>query len=184
MLAFRMKGDDLPTCVDPGVCASGWRERWLPACKPDDRSLQLTSNRTLVRLWRKPMKARTVVLDIQADHSVHSCPLPAPMRLPHAFSLEHQLHLGHHGAIATPRSEMKETDVTALPSLETRRQLLYELVGNAHIIELRDDLSPRVQIAPLSQGDELLGHRAQRLRFGLGGLDLLVSEQVRCLVAQ
>eukprot|EP01022_Parablepharisma_sp_SALTPOND_P013736 TRINITY_DN18452_c0_g1_i1.p1 TRINITY_DN18452_c0_g1~~TRINITY_DN18452_c0_g1_i1.p1 ORF type:complete len:655 (-),score=144.50 TRINITY_DN18452_c0_g1_i1:937-2901(-) len=38
-------------------------------------------------------------------------------------------------------------------------------------------LAPGVQIAPLGQGDHLLGHPLQLLGLGVGGLDLLVLEQ-------
>jgi len=81
MWSLRVNGNDLPTRVDARIGATGRSERWFDAGELTDCSVELTTHCPLASLGRKSVKVCTVILEVQANHAVHSCPLPASMRV-------------------------------------------------------------------------------------------------------
>src|SRR5262249_16592772 len=62
-------------------------------------------------------------------------------------------------------------------SLIPRAVLHQVLLDNRHVVDPGDRLAPRMQVAALAEGDQLLDNRTQVLRLGQRGGDLLVLDQ-------
>src|SRR5260221_1292374 len=88
-----------------------------------------------------------------------------------------ELEIDHVGGIAEPRTELDDPRVPTWPVCEPWRHLREEGMHDVVRPQRRERLSPRVQVAPLAERDQLLGIRLDRLRLRLGRPDPLVREQ-------
>src|SRR5438876_900489 len=61
-------------------------------------------------------------------------------------------------------------------SINRTAQLIDQLVRDMDVVQLGNDLPAGMQIASLSQRNEVLGQTTQLLRLGLGGSDFLVTK--------
>ena len=85
----------------------------------------------------------------------------------------------HGGVVALAVAELQDARVAAVAVGVARPDLGEELVGHLLVAQVRDDLAVVVEPALLGLGDDLLGHRAQRLGLGLGGDDALGGHEGR-----
>src|SRR5205807_2729320 len=79
-----------------------------------------------------------------------------------------ELDAGHRRVVAVAGAELEDPGVAAGPIVVARRDLVEQLVGHVLVADEGHDLPVLVDAALLGFGDELLGHRPERLGLGLG----------------
>src|SRR5262249_5827633 len=79
--------------------------------------------------------------------------------------------------VAVAEARLHDAGVAAVAVLVARSEHVEELLDHRDVADLGDRLAPRMQVAALAQRHELLDDRAQILRLGQRGGDLLVLDQ-------
>ena len=83
----------------------------------------------------------------------------------------------HRRVVAVAEAGLEHAGIAAVALLVAGAQHVEQLLDHGDVAHLRDRLAAGVQVAALAERDELLHDRAQLLRLGQGGGDLLVLDQ-------
>src|SRR5262249_23666461 len=106
-------------------------------------------------------------------------PLPHRTRILAPWRLVALDDLDHRGrrVVAVAEPGLHDAQIAAVALLVARADHLEQLLDHRHVADLGDRLAPSVQVAALAERDQLLDDRAQLLRLGQRGGDLLVLDQ-------